>query len=346
MTARRPKKKPVAKKRAPAPKKKPVAKKKAPAPKKKLVAKKRAPAAKKRAPAPKKRAPAPKKKPEPRFWFVRANARPEHVGMLSDQLFALGATGLEERDDTTLTKGASDKVTVVASFPGEAEARSAKKNLSALFSPKVEVLVGDGWRDEWKKHFKPFELCAGVWITPPWEKVPPREAAGSKVLVLEPGRAFGTGLHETTSLVARVLASRRKDVEGREVLDVGTGSGILALVALALGAKQALGTDVDADVLPVARENANRNALAKRTRFATTPLDDVAAKYPVVLANIEADVLIEMAPALAGRVAPGGLLVLSGILASRKEDVRAAFAGLSLLESPSKGEWIALAYRG
>lgn len=299
--------------------------------------------------APKKRA-APKKKTkaEPRFWFVRANARTEHVSTLSDQLFALGALGLEERDDTTLEKGATGKVTVMASFPGEAEARAAKRNLSALFSPKVEVLVGDRWRDEWKKHFKPFELCAGVFIRPPWEKVPAKERAGARVLELEPGRAFGTGLHETTALVAQALASRRKELAGKSALDVGTGSGILALVAIALGAKDAVGIDVDVDAIAVANENATRNSLASCTRFSALPVDAIDRSFPVVVANIEADVLIGMEPELVRRVAPGGLLVLSGILQTRKDAVRAAFArapSLRMLESPSKGEWVALVYR-
>ena len=167
--------------------------------------------------------------------------------------------GLEERDETTLAKGTGEKVTVIASFRDDEAARAARKSLSALFAPKVEVIVGDRWRDEWKKHFKPFELCAGLWIRPPWEKASvPR---GDRVLELEPGRAFGTGLHETTALVARVLASRRDAVRGKKILDVGTGSGILALVALALGGERAVGTDVDADAIAVAKENAKRNML-------------------------------------------------------------------------------------
>ncbi|CAN5552138.1 hypothetical protein BH09MYX1_BH09MYX1_24010 [soil metagenome] len=324
-----PQKRPVAKKSAP--KKRPVAKKSAP--KKRPVAKK---SVAKKTP-----------KAEPRFWFVRANSRPEHVTTLCDQLFALGARGLEERDDTTLEKGATGKITVVASFLDEAAARNAKRSLSALFSPKVELMVGDRWRDEWKKHFKPFELCYGIWIRPPWEKVGAREADGAKVLELEPGRAFGTGLHETTALVAPALSSRRKDLSGKSVLDVGTGSGILALVALGLGAKDAIGIDVDADAIEVAKDNARRNSYADCTRFDITAIDSLDGAFPIVLANIEADALVAMTPELVRHVGPGGLLVLSGILQSRKDDVRRAFdPALHLLEAPSKGEWVALVYRG
>jgi ribosomal protein L11 methyltransferase len=168
------------------------------------------------------------------------------------------------------------------------------------------------------------------------------------VLELEPGRAFGTGLHETTALVAQVLASRKKDISGKSILDVGTGSGILALVALALGGRDAVGIDIDDDAIAVARENAARNSLAEHTRFSALGIDSIDRSFPVVLANIEADVLIGMASDLARHVAAGGILVLSGILATRKDDVRAAIAripSLRLLETPSKGEWVALAYR-
>ena len=333
---KKPSRKPLVKKRAVGAAK--LTPKKKLAPKKKTVAKAKKKAARKVVP--------------PRYWFVRAHARPEHSATLSDQLFALGATGLEERDTSTLERSPdSEKVMVVASFRGEAEAKAAAKSLSALFSPKAFVTVGDAWRDEWKKHFSPFELAYGVWVRPPWKKLSSREADGAKVLELEPGRAFGTGLHESTALVAQILSSRRREVEGAKVLDVGTGSGILALVALAFGAKTALGTDTDGDALEVARQNAARNSLAKYTRFEDTPLDRLdEGAFGVVVANIEADVLAGMATDLARRVARGGLLVLSGILQGRKEHVRAAFEALSspklaLVESPTKGEWVALAYR-
>jgi len=99
-------------------------------------------------------------------------------------------------------------------------------------APRLEEVVGDAWRDAWKEHFRPFAITRSIVIRPPWESY--AEKPGEQVLVLEPGRAFGTGLHETTSLVARVLEARRGELVGKTVLDVGCGSGILALVALFL----------------------------------------------------------------------------------------------------------------
>ena len=283
-----------------------------------------------------------RKAAEPRFYFVAVDARPEDTDRLSAQLFSLGATGLEERDESTLSKGKEGEVTLVASFASEADAKAAMTKLPKALGARLEELIGDAWRDAWKEHFKPFALCDGLWVRPPWEVFAAKE--GDRVLELEPGRAFGTGLHETTSLVAQALSTHRGELEGQRILDVGCGSGILALVALAFGAKDALGTDVDKDAVAVAKENAERNALASRTQFITTPISRVKGTFPVVVANIEADVLIGMQKELERHVAPGGLLVLSGILATRKADVVAVFTS-ELLDAPAKGEWVALIYR-
>jgi ribosomal protein L11 methyltransferase len=195
--------------------------------------------------------------------------------------------------------------------------------------------VGDAWRDAWKEHFRPFEVAPGLVIKPPWEAY---EGPAKVVLELEPGRAFGTGLHETTSLVAGVLAGRA--LAGEAVLDVGTGSGILALLALKLGAARARATDVDPDAILVARENAARNALALEAD--TAPLGAIEGTFPIVVANIEARVLVPMAKELAKKVAPGGILVLSGILVPQKEEVRAAYPWLDLVRMDEKGEWVCL----
>jgi len=265
----------------------------------------------------------------------------------SGVLFDLGATGLEERDATTLAKGAPGKVTLVASFEDEAAARAALEAVPAAWSPRPEVIVGDAFRDEWKKFFHPFVLCPGVVVRPPWEAYDLKP--GERVLELEPGRAFGTGLHETTSLVAEALLARPEDVKGAHVLDVGCGSGILSLLALLLGADRARSIDVDPEAVAVTRENAVRNGVGARLLTDTTDIGDVGGAHGVVLANIEARVLIPLAPAIMARTAPGGLLVLSGVLAPevvpQLEDVKAAYATFTLEAVPQKGEWVAVVLR-
>lgn len=282
-------------------------------------------------------------KKDPVYYFVALDVAPEKVEDFSSRLFDMGAQGIEERDEGTIQKGAGNKVTLVGSFETEVLAKAAHAKLPKVVSARVEQLVGDAWRDAWKAHFKPFPICPELWIAPPWEKFEP--PSGQQKLVLEPGRAFGTGLHESTALVAQILYRRRADIKGKGVLDVGTGSGILSLVALRLGAGKAYGIDTDADATHVAEENAARNRMAPKCKFDATPLKKVAGQYPVVVANIEADVLIAIAKDLVAHTAPGGLLVLSGILETRMRDVEAAFIKHGkLAHAMQKGEWVALAF--
>jgi len=283
------------------------------------------------------------------YPYVAIDVRPDESDEASARLFDLGAQGVEERDATTLARGsgAAGTVTLIASFEGHDEALGAVTELAPEWCPRVEEVHGDAWRDEWKKHFEPFRICEGLVVRPPWRDHAP--SAGETVVVLEPGRAFGTGLHETTSLVAEVLG-RLTRLPGATVLDVGCGSGILAIVALALGARRARAIDIDPDATAVTRENAARNAMSARLDADETAVQDIDATYPIVLANIEANPLVAMAPALAARVAPGGLLVLSGILAEdiapgQVPSVRTAYAGLALHEMWRKGEWVALVMR-
>ena len=284
------------------------------------------------------------------YPYVAIDVRPDESDEASARLFDLGAQGVEERDATTLARGsgAAGTVTLIASFEGHDEALGAVTELAPEWCPRVEEVHGDAWRDEWKKHFEPFRICEGLVVRPPWRDHAP--SAGETVVVLEPGRAFGTGLHETTSLVAEVLGGLGGALRGATVLDVGCGSGILAIAALALGADGARAVDVDPDATAVTRENAARNGMSTSLLADETPIEGVAGRYPVVVANIEATTLVTMAPALAARVAPRGVLVLSGILAediapAQVPSVRLAYAGLLLEETRRKGEWVALVFR-
>jgi ribosomal protein L11 methyltransferase len=281
---------------------------------------------------------------EPRYPFVHVDVTPDDADETSALLFVLGAEGVEERDETTLVKNAvSGKVTLVAACATREDADAAIADLDASLSPRYEEVVGDAWRDAWKEHYKPYAIAEGLVVRPPWE---PYEAKpGEKVLELEPGRAFGTGLHETTRLVARAIKAHSAEVQGKLVIDVGCGSGILALAALALGASRAIAIDNDPEAIDVTSENAERNHLSARIDASTTDVAALDVEAPLVLANIEARVLIPMAADLKRRVTPGGLLLLSGILVPQKDDVRAAYPDMELLDAPALGEWILLALR-
>jgi len=278
---------------------------------------------------------------EPRYPFVRVDVPAELSEEASAELFDLGALGVEERDATTLHRGAEGKVTLVASFPNHEAAHEAIGALDPTWSPALEEIVGDGWRDAWKEHFHPFSLTTSLTVRPPWEPYTPQHP-DERVLELEPGRAFGTGLHATTSLVARTLDRERLRLQGARVLDVGTGSGILALAALALGASSVVATDNDPEVIGVVLENAARNGMSDRIAASTAELDALGERFPVVVANIEARVLIPLADALASKVQPGGLLALSGILAGQEDDVLAAYHTLRPARTEREGDWVCL----
>ncbi len=296
---------------------------------------------------------------EPRYPYVHVDVAPEMVDEVSALLFELGAEGVEERDEGTLAKSASTgKVTLVAAFSTREDAEEAMAQLrepqelmgleAGALSPRYEEIVGDAWRDAWKEHYRPFTIARtndgrAVVVRPPWEDHAAKP--GEHVLELEPGRAFGTGLHETTRLVAQALADHARELAGVTLLDVGCGSGVLALIALVLGAPRAVAVDIDSESIDVTRENAARNALTDRIDASTTAIEDVDLVSPVVVANIEARILIPMAAELDRHVAPGGLLLLSGILVPQKNDVRAAYPDFELLEAPEMGEWTLLALR-
>lgn len=282
---------------------------------------------------------------EPRYPFVHVDVAPDDVDETSALLFDLGAEGVEERDETTLAKNATaGKITLVAAFATRADADDAIRELGAALSPRYEEVVGDAWRDAWKEHYKPYAIAEGLVVRPPWEAY--QAKPGEKVLELEPGRAFGTGLHETTRLVVRAIQKYAGEVQGKLVIDVGCGSGILALAALALGAERAIAIDNDPEAIDVTRENAARNGLGERVEASTTDVAALEATAPLVLANIEAHVLIPMAPELMKRVEPGGILLLSGVLVPQSEAVQAPYLALmDVLETPILGEWTLIALR-
>lgn len=283
---------------------------------------------------------------EPRYPYVHVEVPLAGAEELSALLFELGALGVEERDATTLDKPLTPgaEVMLVASFESEEEAREAIATLAELEPPHVgrlEFVVGDAWRDAWRAHFKPTRIGTRLVVRPSWE---PFEAAlDDVVLTIDPGRAFGTGTHETTRLVLTEIDARVRG--GESVLDVGAGTGILAVAALLFGARSAICIDNDADTVGVVVETAERNAVAERVDAGTTPLEEVRGTFDFVLANIEARVLIPLASAVSARVAPGGTLVLSGILVGQEDDVIAAYSGLRCEARPTMGEWAAIVLR-
>jgi ribosomal protein L11 methyltransferase len=213
-----------------------------------------------------------------------------------------------------------------------------------LTTAEVRELPDADWKDSYKAHFKASSFGPLHWV-PVWERETFRLPVGEKVLWLDPGMAFGTGNHETTRLVAERLVKFAADKgTGGRVIDAGCGSGILALSAALLGFRVVGGFDNDPEAIRVSEENATLNGLAGRVDFFVGDLTTgwKGAPAELVLANIQADVLVRFTRELLGAVAPGGQLVLSGILERELAAVRETFAAAApgwTVESRVMGEW-------
>ena len=205
---------------------------------------------------------------------------------------------------------------------------------------QVRAVDDADWTDAWKRHYVP-QRIGRVVIVPSW--VSHEAAPGDAIVTLDPGMAFGTGLHPTTRACLDLL--QQVWPMPVRVLDVGSGSGVLALAALRLGAESAVGYDTDPLAVDAARANAERNGLDRLLEVHQGSLPEVAEeRFPLVLANLVAALLIDLAPQLATHLAPGGVLVASGIIAERAGEVVEALgaAGLTVTERRHDGEWVAL----
>lgn len=200
------------------------------------------------------------------------------------------------------------------------------------------------WAEAWKTYFPVLRVGRRLVIRPTWRRH--RHRAEDVVLSLDPGMAFGTGLHPTTRLcLAAVegLADRRL-LNGARVLDVGCGSGILAIAAVKLGAARAVGLDTDPIAIEATQSNARRNAMTRRIRVRLGSVPSGEPAFDVVLANLIAGVLVPLAAGLHDELRPGGSLLASGIFVDREDDVRSAFeaAGLRVSGRLGDGDWVAL----
>lgn len=279
-----------------------------------------------------------------RYPFLHVEVTPDDVDVMIGRLTMLGAEGIEERDASTLTKGGSLGVTLVASFPDDATAEAARDALAGEHPVHLDAIVGDAWRDAWKDHWQPTHLTDRVVVVPSWLTYDP--APGEMVMKLDPGRAFGTGQHPSTCLAARAVEARLPLLAGRPLLDLGCGSGILSFVALMQGATRAIGCDIDSESVACAGENAVALGLDARFEGRVGGVDTVPETSTLVVANIEAGVLIPLAEKVAAKVAPGGALVLSGVLVEQRAAVDAAYTAQGLVADDSADErgWIAPTY--
>lgn len=314
-----------------------------------------------------------------RWNRFRIKTRTEAEDMVICALAELGIQGVEIEDKQPLTEedkqqmfvdimpeGPRDDGIAYLSFYLEEEedkeellskVRAELKNLSQFMD------IGEGsieesqtedkdWINNWKEYFHQFYVD-DILITPSWEPVK-EEDKGRMVLHIDPGTAFGTGMHETTQLCIRQLKKYVK--ASSRMLDVGTGSGILGIIGLKLGAEHVVGTDLDPCAVPAVEDNLQANGVPadKFDMMIGNIIDDVQVqdkvgyeKYDLVAANILADVLVPLTPVVVKHMKPGGIYITSGILDVKEEEVRQAVerAGLHVVEVTHQGEWVSVTAR-
>jgi ribosomal protein L11 methyltransferase len=275
----------------------------------------------------------------PRHPFVTVRVRPEQLELAELRLWELGATGLEERDQGTIVREPVDgEVVVYAAFENETAARHALSEMRTEYEADITYVPHQNWATEWRRGFGAQRIGTRLLLHPSWEPV--EEEPGDVVLTIDPENAFGSGDHETTRLVLGFLDAR---IDGGErVLDVGCGSGILSIAAIRLGAASSVAIDVEEDAVVVSARNAALNGVANHIEVSTTPLSDIEGTYDLVVANIETRVLVHMPDALEARMAPGGLLMLSGILRRERDELLAAYCSMKVEELAEEGQWCAV----
>ena len=225
----------------------------------------------------------------------------------------------------------------------ELAALGARSGVPGAIVVRSEPLLEEDWGAGWKEHFHPFHVAPLLVIKPSWEPYEPQ--AGEAVIEMDPGMAFGTGLHASTRLALWFIEVICAGAPPDCALDVGTGTGILAMAAALRGASLVIAIDSDPDAVVAARENVARNNLAERVSVSGRDLGAIDGKFDLIAANITADVLLALAPKLVGRLSPGGALVLAGLLAGEQAaEVRAACEGLGLLCAGERreDEWASL----
>jgi|APLak6261675434_1056106.scaffolds.fasta_scaffold00343_6 ribosomal protein L11 methyltransferase len=282
-------------------------------------------------------------------WYSLTVDVPEAESELSQSvLYDHGASGLEVRDSlnkTVVTVRAPNpgEAILIAYFEDQADAKAAQEELTekvagARFA--LEDVVERDWSVEWRNQIKSVTV-GRLWVGPPWEKA---TAPQDKVCIfIEPKMAFGTGDHPTTSLCLKAVDTFMAAHPGASVLDVGTGTGVLAFAAKKLGASRCIGVDNDVTSVELAKECAAENGI-EGVELSTKTLHGIDGQFDLVLANILANTLIELAPLIAPKVKQR--LVLAGVLVPQADEVKAAFVkeGLTPALDETIGEWIRIEF--
>lgn len=267
--------------------------------------------------------------------------------LAAEILIEAGSQGVEERDGTTMTSSADTMTELIGGFDNAEDRAAAEQALAGPPFSSDEIFiesmapVNDDWKTKWREFFKP-QILSTLQIVTPWMSPP---ASDRIPIVIDPGQAFGTGGHATTRLILEMLEQRARTTGLPDrIADIGTGSGILAVAARKLGAKEVIGVDVEEESVTAFFENAKRNGVSTGIDcLLGSAAQLTGAPRPLVLANIQIDVFRKIARDTAALVAPKGEVLISGILVEQVQECLSLWPGFKVNERREDGEWAALA---
>jgi len=292
---------------------------------------------------------------EGKKWLkISLQAPSQLTESVSDNLGMMSGCGVELRPETAAGIQMSAYFPLEDKKETEETIENVRQMLTELFQlyectvPELETEIIDDqdWGTSWKRFFTPTEIVPGLIIKPSWESC--QAAEGQKIIELDPGQAFGTGQHESTRMALSLLGKTLHKEPAQKALDVGTGTGILAMAATLFGVESVLAIDNDPEAVRVAGENIKANGLDSQIEHSTLPLAEVEGTVPLIMANIVHDVLVAMAPRFGELSSPNGRIILAGLLAGEQEENCLRVyqeLGFSLMEAEHDGEWAALLLR-
>ncbi|OGQ00912.1 MAG: ribosomal protein L11 methyltransferase [Deltaproteobacteria bacterium RBG_19FT_COMBO_46_12] len=286
-------------------------------------------------------------------WLVVEISIPKGFGeAVSNFLIEQGAAGMEELE------GGSGWERLKAYFPQDGKEKrviyafhrylkSLQRDTPEISRSRIKTasIPEQDWGENWKRFFKPVQVTSRFWVKPPWSQV--RLKRGQISIDITPGMAFGTGTHASTRLCIQALGERIKK-KGLSILDVGTGSGILSIVAAKLGAKEVRGIDIDGAAVENATENVEKNHVSGLVRIKKGHIGDLQKKFDLIVANIDFKSLKRMERPLLNHLKDQGILILSGILKGQEEGLCERYLETGLLryiKDTQEGEWVCLTFR-
>jgi ribosomal protein L11 methyltransferase len=291
-------------------------------------------------------------KPRRHWLLISLHVPRASIEAVSNFLMEQGATGIEENEEGQ--KGESLKAYFVRDGKEPGVLRALRRYLKSLQAIQPEIsqakieavtIPDQDWGEKWKRFFKPFHVTSRVVVKPPWSSFQPKKNEVS--IVINPGMAFGTGTHATTKLCIRALEKELRK-KGLSVLDVGTGSGILSIVAGRMGAGEVLGVDTDEVAVDAARENVRQNRVSDLVKVRKGSIGHIRRRFDVVVANIDLRGLRRMREPLLRHLKRKGLLILSGLLEAQGDRLRRYYMEnrhLRLVQWTREGEWVCLTFR-